>query len=82
MSAALDLAARDWLQKSGEANQGDEEQRRLQRAASKWLGALDGGRWTLPMQGLSTVLTVKHDDFNTYRIDGRRKFRVLPVIRP
>ena len=38
MSAALDLAAREWLQKSGLTSEGDEEQRRLQKAASKWLG--------------------------------------------
>ena len=30
MSAALDLAAREWLQKSGLTSEGDEEQRRLQ----------------------------------------------------
>lgn len=27
---------------------------------------------------LSTIFTVDHDDFETYRIDGRRRFRVLP----
>ena len=43
VSAALDAAARDWLQKSGEANQGQEEQRRLQKAASRWLGKLSSG---------------------------------------
>jgi len=43
MAAALDLAARSWLQQSGMANEGDEEQRRLQKAASKWLGALASG---------------------------------------
>jgi len=43
MSAALDAAARDWLQKSAAANEGDGEQRRLQKAASKWLGALASG---------------------------------------
>ena len=43
MSAALDAAAREWLQKSAAANQGDGEQRRLQKAASKWLGALASG---------------------------------------
>ncbi|HXN46362.1 MAG TPA: PIN domain-containing protein [Bryobacteraceae bacterium] len=31
---------------------------------------------------LSTVFTVDHADFETYRIDGRRKFRVLPRSRP
>jgi predicted nucleic acid-binding protein len=33
-------------------------------------------------EGLSTVFTVDHADFETYRIDGRRKFRVLPRARP
>src|SRR5580698_6202330 len=27
---------------------------------------------------LSTVFTVDHADFETYRIDGRRRFRILP----
>ena len=29
-------------------------------------------------EGLSTVFTVDHDDFDTYRIEGRRRFRVVP----
>ena len=29
-----------------------------------------------------TILTVDHADFNTYRIEGRRRFRVLPANRP
>ena len=33
-------------------------------------------------EGLSTVFTVDHADFNTYRIEGRRRFRVLPANRP
>lgn len=43
MSAALDAAAREWLQRSANATEGDEAQRRLQKAASKWIGALAGG---------------------------------------
>lgn len=43
ISAALDLAAREWLHKSGMENEGDEEQGRLRKAASKWLGALASG---------------------------------------
>jgi predicted nucleic acid-binding protein len=27
---------------------------------------------------LNLVLTVDHDDFDTYRIEGRRRFRVVP----
>ena len=42
MSAALDAAAREWLQKSGMANEGDEGQLRLHKAASRFLGALAG----------------------------------------
>ncbi len=33
-------------------------------------------------ESLSTIFTVDHADFNTYRIDGRRRFRVLPAKRP
>lgn len=33
-------------------------------------------------ESLSTVFTVDYADFETYRIDGRRRFRVLPVSRP
>jgi predicted nucleic acid-binding protein len=33
-------------------------------------------------EGLSTIFTVDHADFETYRIDGRRRFRVLPASRP
>ena len=43
VSAALDLAAREWLLKTGTANQDDEGQSRLKKAASRWLGALASG---------------------------------------
>ena len=33
-------------------------------------------------EGLASVFTVNHSDFDTYRIDGRRRFRVLPLRRP
>jgi predicted nucleic acid-binding protein len=33
-------------------------------------------------ESMSTVLTVDHADFETYRIEGRRRFRVLPTKRP
>ena len=33
-------------------------------------------------EGLSTIFTVDHADFNTYRLDRNRKFRVLPLRRP
>jgi predicted nucleic acid-binding protein len=33
-------------------------------------------------ESLSTILTVDHADFDSYRIEGRRRFRVLPVNRP
>jgi predicted nucleic acid-binding protein len=29
-------------------------------------------------EALSTVFTIDHDDFETYRIAGKRKFRVVP----
>ena len=33
-------------------------------------------------ESLTSVFTVDHDDFDTYRISGRRRFRVLPARRP
>jgi len=33
-------------------------------------------------EGLSTVFTVDHADFNTYRIEGRKRFRILPTACP
>lgn len=33
-------------------------------------------------ENLSTIFTVDHADFGIYRIDGRRRFRVLPSNRP
>jgi len=42
LSAALDMAAQEWL-KNGAADNGDErEQRRLHEAAAKAIGAIDG----------------------------------------
>jgi hypothetical protein len=43
VSAALDLAAREWLLKTSMANEDDEGQYRLKKAASRWLGALASG---------------------------------------
>jgi hypothetical protein len=43
VSAALDLAAREWLLKTGMANDDDEGQYRLKKAASRWFGALASG---------------------------------------
>lgn len=33
-------------------------------------------------EGLSTVFTVDYTDFNTYRIEGRKRFRIFPANRP
>jgi len=33
-------------------------------------------------ESLWTIFTVDHAEFETYRIEGRRRFRVLPVARP
>jgi hypothetical protein len=32
-------------------------------------------------EGLSTILTIEHDDFETYRLAGRKRFRILPTRR-
>lgn len=29
-------------------------------------------------EGLSTIFTVDHNDFETYRIEGKRRFRIFP----
>ena len=29
-------------------------------------------------ESLTTVFTIDHDDFETYRIEGRRRFRIVP----
>jgi len=33
-------------------------------------------------ESLTTVFTVDHDDFETYRINGRKRFRIVPARRP
>ena len=33
-------------------------------------------------EGLSTIFTVDHVDFETYQIEGRRRFRIVPAKRP
>jgi len=33
-------------------------------------------------ESLNTILTVDHSDFETYRIEARRWFQVLPAARP
>ena len=33
-------------------------------------------------ESLSAILTVDHADFATYRIEGKRQFRILPADRP
>ena len=43
VSAALDLAAREWLDKCGTESKGEEEQLRLRKAAARWLGSLASG---------------------------------------
>ncbi len=32
-------------------------------------------------ESLSAILTVDHDDFETYRIGSRRRFRIAPMRR-
>jgi len=30
-------------------------------------------------ESFSTIFTIDHDDFETYRIGGRKRFRILPA---
>jgi hypothetical protein len=43
LSAALDLAAREWLLKTSMANEDGAGQYRLKKAASRWFGTLASG---------------------------------------
>jgi hypothetical protein len=43
LAAVLDLAAEEWLKKSAEGPDDDEEQRRIRQAALKCVGSLAGG---------------------------------------
>jgi hypothetical protein len=67
----------------------------IENAELPHLHALMSRYWDRPMdfadatlvylakrESLSAVLTVDHADFETYRIEGRRRFQVLPVNRP
>lgn len=33
-------------------------------------------------ESIGTILTVDHADFETYRIEGKRRFRIVPGPRP
>jgi len=33
-------------------------------------------------ESISAILTVDHADFSTYRIEGKRQFKILPLDRP
>jgi predicted nucleic acid-binding protein len=33
-------------------------------------------------ESISAILTIDHADFSTYRIEGKRQFRILPIERP
>jgi hypothetical protein len=43
LSAVLDMAAQEWLMKSGSEDDDDERQRRLQKAASECFGVFASG---------------------------------------
>jgi uncharacterized protein len=67
----------------------------LDHAELPYVHALMSRYWDRPMdfadatlvylakrESLSAILTVDHADFATYRIEGKRQFRVLPTTRP
>ncbi len=35
--------------------------------------------WLAERESLSTILTIDHDDFETYRIGAKKRFRVVPA---
>ena len=32
-----------------------------------------------PRESISTIFTIDHDDFETYRVGGRKRLRILPA---
>jgi predicted nucleic acid-binding protein len=67
----------------------------LEDAELRHMHALMSRYWDRPMdfadatlvylakrESLSVILTVDQADFSTYRIEGKRQFRILPVDRP
>jgi uncharacterized protein len=67
----------------------------LEHAELPYVHALMSRYWDRPMdfadatlvylakrESLSAILTVDHADFATYRIEGKRQFRILPESRP
>jgi hypothetical protein len=64
LAAVLDLAARDWLNKGGAEIEGDEEQLRLRKAASKCFGTVASGnahRSETARQAVRQRLRRRHD---------------------
>jgi predicted nucleic acid-binding protein len=64
----------------------DEEKAALATLLEKYAPEMDFADATLVYlarrEGLPTVFTVDHADFETYRIEGRKRFRVFPKARP
>jgi predicted nucleic acid-binding protein len=65
----------------------DSELRHVQALMSRyWDRPMDFADATLvylaKRESQPTILTVDHADFETYRIEGRRRFRILPGKRP
>ncbi len=65
---------------------GDEELTHVHDLMSRyWDRPMDFADATLvyiaKRESLATILTVDHADFDIYRIEGRRRFRVLPMKR-
>jgi hypothetical protein len=56
LSAVLKLASMDWLKKIAAANDGNDEQQRLQETASKCLGTIGSGD---PLRSEKVRLTVR-----------------------
>jgi hypothetical protein len=56
VSAVLELASMDWLKKIAAANDGNDEQQRLQETASKCLGTIGSGD---PLRSEKVRLTVR-----------------------
>jgi hypothetical protein len=92
LAGLLDRITAKWLE--DRRNGDEAKQAALRRRVMKTVGTIRGGdptrasrarelvRATLvhlaARESLSLILTVDHDDFETYRIGGRKRFTILP----
>ena len=77
MAALLDRIVRGWLAAAQPSADADAE-RHVRTRARRCFGAIGGGNPNRSAS-LNTIFTVDRADFETYRLDRGRRFRVVPA---